>query len=186
MTSSAQRNTCRSNIVRPGGEAFRFRVLSLRPEGFGATGAAIHCIRSHERRNLPNTVSQWILSRGTVEGLASTAEAHVNTSLWFKPSLTVATVGSKLMLIVGERWNDLGRGWRQAVTMFPGKFVLVGEAGGRPTCAQIFALGRLLSICQNEQHQFSNARVVLFNSQPRLEFRRIKAINVTACIRPLL
>jgi hypothetical protein len=172
--------------VRPGGEAFRFRVLSLRPEGFGATGAAIHCIRSHERRNLPNTVSQWILSRGTVEGLASTAEAHVNTLLWFKPSLTVATVGSKLMLIVGERWNNLGRGWRQAVTMFPGKFVSVGEAGGRPTCAQIFALGRLLSICQNEQHQFSNARVVLFNSQPRLEFRRIKAINVTACIRPLL
>ena len=48
MTSSAQGNTV-APLVRPAGQAFHFRVLSLRPRCFWCDGG---CGPSHERRNL--------------------------------------------------------------------------------------------------------------------------------------
>ena len=60
MTSSAQRNTCRSNIVRPGGEAFRFRVLSLRPEGLVRLE-----LRSIAFARMKEEISQILLASGS-------------------------------------------------------------------------------------------------------------------------
>jgi hypothetical protein len=62
--------------VRPGEEALRFRVLSLHPDGFGVTDAAVD--RANEGK-LEGSLSQWTLLTRKSQGLASVVEAHATT-----------------------------------------------------------------------------------------------------------
>ncbi|KAE9366103.1 hypothetical protein N431DRAFT_446312 [Stipitochalara longipes BDJ] len=71
-------------VVRPAGDAFLFRVLSLHPDGFRATGAAVHLVhRMKEGKCQPVD----LLTR-RAQGLASMVEStceHIAVVQWFRP-----------------------------------------------------------------------------------------------------